>query len=375
MLNGIKNLINSKKEFTEAADLILEGTSLASKLDDTIVLGEESEPEIPEEELNEGNEEEKETSTEGENEEETPSEPENIEDSLIEDTPAEPAPVDDDVLNSSIDGSEEQPMPLPGNDLPTPVGKQTGEPINDTDILSTEIDLGSNTMKDVLPVPPGNAPEAVNDDILNQRIDDGFGDENDPGPSTEETPENPMGAPTEPIPAPAEESSEENTEDLELESTLFDGLENLDESTKKEIMSRLKKSQCKDGECDDKGKTNEIKECDEKMVEGFITMSDDDDEVLTEEILMSGDDSSSDEKPAEGTTDTGDSGSAEDTPDEGGEEENPVTAAVKDKVAETEAPLEAEATDGSLKETLMKKLASMSKNMEDVKLQVSKLAQ
>lgn len=380
MIDGIKNMINSKKEFTEAADLILEESSLVNKLDDTLVLGEDvAEPEIPEEE-----EEKKEPETSG-----TDDNPEdndttgdnnediNIEDSPIEDNP-EPSEGSGDILDAPIDGSsEETPMPLPGNDLPDPVGKQTGEPIDDADILSTEIDLGSNTMKDVLPVPPGNAPEAVNDDVMNQRIDDGFGGE-EPGPSTEETPENPMGAPTEPIPAPttdgAAEESGEGTEDLtddpEFESTLFAGLENLDESTKKEIISRLKKNKSKDKDCKNNKECG--KECDEEMVEGFITMSDDEDEKpYTEEIVMSGDggDNKPEETPAEDSTGTSE------PVEEPAEEESPVTAAVKDKVAETEAPLEAEAPEGSLKDTLMKKLASMSKNMEDVKLQVSKLAQ
>lgn len=187
-----------------------------------------------------------------------------------------------------------------------------------------------------------------------------------------------MGAPTEPIPAPttdgAAEESGEGTEDLtddpEFESTLFAGLENLDESTKKEIISRLKKNKSKDKDCKNNKECG--KECDEEMVEGFITMSDDEDEKpYTEEIVMSGDggDNKPEETPAEDSTGTSE------PVEEPAEEESPVTAAVKDKVAETEAPLEAEAPEGSLKDTLMKKLASMSKNMEDVKLQVSKLAQ
>lgn len=395
MINGIKAMINEKKEFTEAADLLLEETSLIGKLDDSIVLGEAADDESEEKlDQEEEKKEEPETAAEENNDEEGSEEElkevEDIEDAPIEDQPAGAGNDENDILNAPIDGSDETPMNIPGDDLPTPVGKQTGEPIEDTDILSTEIDLGSNTMKDVLPVPPGNAPEAVNDDVLNQRIDDGFGGD-EPGPSTEENPENPLGSPTEPIPEPEQKPAEESGsdpeeplgDDPEFESTLFAGLENLDESTKKTIMDRLKKKDCgddcKDGKdckkkCEDHKDSDgdgKCDKCDEKMVEGYITMSDDD-EPFTEEILMSGDEKP-DEKPAE--TGAEDTASAEEPTEEPAAEDSPVTAAVKDKVAETESPLEAETPEGDIKDTLMKKLASMTKSMEDVKLQVSKLAQ
>ena len=393
MLNGIKAMINEKKEFTEAADLLLEETSLIGKLDDSIVLGEavDDEPEEKPEQDEEKKEEPEATGEENDDEGEEPKEVEDIENAPIEDEPVAAGSNENDILNAPIDGSDETPMNLPGDDLPTPVGKQTGEPIEDADILSTEIDLGSNTMKDVLPVPPGNAPEAVNDDVLNQRIDDGFGGGEEPGPSTEENPDNPLGSPTEPIPEPEQKPAEESGsdpeeplgDDPEFESTLFAGLENLDESTKKTIMDRLKKKNC-DDDCKDgkdcKKKCEDHKDsdgdgkcdkCDEKMVEGYITMSDDD-EPFTEEILMSGNEKS-EEKPAE--TGTEDTASVEEPTEEPAAEDSPVTAAVKDKVAETEAPLEAETPEGDIKDTLMKKLASMTKSMEDVKLQVSKLAQ
>lgn len=193
MLNTIRTMIKEKESFLEAADVIFEDGS-GKNLDNFIVLGEEGEDPIPETDITEnddendvptddGDEKEKE---EGEDDGNGSSEDDDVSNLPIDDEPVAPtAPVDpasnDDVLNSPADGSDignEQPMPLPGNDLPTPVGAQTGEPINDDDdIMNVEIDLGSNTVKDVLPVPPANAGEAIADSEGPQHVDSGFAGE------------------------------------------------------------------------------------------------------------------------------------------------------------------------------------------------------
>lgn len=414
MLNGIKNMINSKKEFTEAADLLLEGTQLVDKLEESIILGEATDDDAPVEDGNDATASTDNPDT-GDNDDEnndgklpleTPENGGDLENEPIED-PKTDDTGSDDIMDAPIDGSDDEPMNLPGdNSLPTPVGKQTGEEIGDADILTAEIDLGSNTVKDVLPVPPNNAPEAVNDDIMNQRIDDGFGDE---GPSTEPSPENPMGAPTEPIQEPSntedpsatpgEESTDESDlesppiDETDFESTIFAGFDNIDESTKKEIIKRFRESkECKDDkDCKDKKECEKDKECnhkkcddgkcehdddDDEYDESHLEMYPDEDEPYTEEIVMSGDD---------GTAPASDDNKAEDAPAEEpaddtaseGEEESPVTAAVKDKVSEMDTPIEPETAEdaGASKDALMKKLASLSKNMEDVKLMASKLQQ
>lgn len=78
---------------------------------------------------------------------------------------------EDDLLDSPVEDSPSS--DFTNTDL---IGKQTNEPVElgDDDILSVTIDLKSNTMTDILPIPPDNAGEAVNDDILSTRVDSGF---------------------------------------------------------------------------------------------------------------------------------------------------------------------------------------------------------
>ena len=80
---------------------------------------------------------------------------------------------DDSILDASIDDRDLLTNDIDDTEL---VGKQTCEPIelDDNDILSVTIDLKSNTVTDVLPIPPDNAGEALSDDILATRVDSGF---------------------------------------------------------------------------------------------------------------------------------------------------------------------------------------------------------
>ena len=133
MLNMLKSMINEKKSFMESSQqdaLIMEDNEA---LDDSIVLNEEPD-EIPEE-------------------------------------------------NKPEEKPETTPAEQPAEPLPEPIGAQTGEPakLGDDDLLSQEIDLGTNTPKDTLPVPPAGASDAVVDDnLLDQPIDSGFGAEPTP---------------------------------------------------------------------------------------------------------------------------------------------------------------------------------------------------
>ena len=177
MLNAIKELINQKHAFQEAADLILENDDL----DDSIILN-EGPDEIPE-----------------------PNESDEI--------PTEDAPI--------------------GNDeLPEPISSTTGEPaqIGDDDLLSVEIDLATNTPKDILPTPPASASDAVSDDddILNQRIDSGFGND-EPAPVNKNDSSDLLDQPIDdegdkPLPdnnsdvAESEDSAEDNTKEITKET-------------------------------------------------------------------------------------------------------------------------------------------------------------
>ena len=185
MLNGIKNMINRKKEFVEAAEIIFED-AIDSNLDN-LILEADDEPEL--------NTDTEEVSEEGED---APEDDNDIMDTKLEDEEVDdPDQIEDhsmdmdddddiggdDVLDAPINPSGDD----EDNDLPTPIGKQTGEDLPNEqdemdDILSVTIDLKSNTMTDVLPKPPANASDAIGDDgddIMNSRIDDGFGDDDD----------------------------------------------------------------------------------------------------------------------------------------------------------------------------------------------------
>ena len=318
MLNMIKDMINQKKDFLEAADLLLEDG--LDQLDDMIILG-ESEEDILDDETYVATED---NTTEVSNDVEDV-----VEDGTEDDNPivAEPttpsgeddngdlmdAPIDDEHITPSEPTTDnvdpepsiepevtppEQPLNLPGDDtLPEPVSSVTGEPVADDNLLSMEIDLGTNTPKDVLPVPPANAADAVidNDDILNQRIDSGFGEDNE----NIETPPMPNNEPLSPT------DEEVDNDDLLSEA---------------------------------------------------ITMADADEPVSAGTA----------EAPA---TDDSSIDISADTPGDdmaAGEEDNEVTAAVKDKVAEADSPA-FDGNDSDAKEDLMKKLSNITKNLEDAK--------
>lgn len=202
MLGMIKNMIKEKTSFLEAASVIFEDVS-GMNLDDRIVLGESEEQRVdePTEDLEDNN-----NSNVGNEEipQNNPSEEPRKEDDLLgsdvdDNQPPESEPVNDllddqipetnprsdsETSNNEGNSSPEDPqLDIPGSDLPNPVGAQTGEPINpDNDILNVEIDLGSNTMKDILPVPPTGATEVVptgDDETPSQHVDSGFGNINE----------------------------------------------------------------------------------------------------------------------------------------------------------------------------------------------------
>lgn len=169
MLDMIKELINEKKEFAESAKIIFEDAT-DFDFQDAIILGEEAEDDTI-------TEDEDETSIDENDSDDSTSE-ENIDDAGIEpsedSTPEENPDEEDnnDIMNLSID-----------DDLPDIAGKQTGEPIadSDDDILNVQIDLRSNTMMDALPIPPVGAGSAIPDDgdalTTSTKVDSGFGDD------------------------------------------------------------------------------------------------------------------------------------------------------------------------------------------------------
>lgn len=190
MLNFIKDMINDKLALTESVgiDPILEETM--TSIDDSIVLGEEGDdlelPNAPEE----GATEDPNTNS--------PEEDENSDDEIGPGTEEEPGDDDSpaesdntDILDSPIDGGPEAPSSDNSTDeiLNSPIEDGPTEPINKDeeldDILSTSIDLKSNTMKDVLPVPPEGANDAIAGDDMQTRVDSGFEKEEEPETNNE----------------------------------------------------------------------------------------------------------------------------------------------------------------------------------------------
>ena len=247
-------------------------------------------------------------------------EPDDEEDEEDEEPPLEDAPISDeeDPETPSLD-TEEEPAPpeededLGNTELPDPVGAQTGEPIqNDNDLLSTEIDLGSNTMKDTLPVPPNNASDVVDSD--EHHVDAGFGNE--------------------PI--------EDDTDEIELSDKL------------RELVDRANGTSVRIDELKDLLRGSSMMEA--------ISIGDDTIDSDTNN------DNKEDEKNTEEKPD------GETPPDD-----NLVTQAVKDKVAELEGPTDEPMSDGNTdapassaatKDAIFKKLSKLTKDIEDAKSQL-----
>ena len=252
-------------------------------------------------------------------------EPDDDEDEEDEEPPIEDAPISDeedgdeeDPETPSLD-SEEEPAPpeededLGNAELPDPIGAQTGDPIqNDNDLLSTEIDLGSNTMKDTLPVPPDNASDVVDSD--EHHVDAGFGNE--------------------PI--------EDDTDEIELSDKLQD------------LIDRTNGTSVRIDELKDLLRGSSMMEA--------ISIGDDNIDSDTNN------DNKEDEKDTEEKPD-------EETPPD----DNLVTQAVKDKVAELEGPTDEPMSDGNTdaptssaatKDAIFKKLSKLTKDIEDAKSQL-----
>lgn len=198
MLKNIKNIINRKKDFLEAAEIIFEDGN--GNLDDIIVLGENNDEESyyseedddePVKEIDDDGEGDEENikSTDSEDNDDILNEPtENNLGSGIDNT--DNNPMEDNMVNDNSDDILNSNISSNGiDDLPTPVGRQTGEPIDDNnDLLDVTIDLQSNTINDILPVPPRNAAEAIAGDEMNQHVPSGFeNDENNNDDILDET--------------------------------------------------------------------------------------------------------------------------------------------------------------------------------------------
>lgn len=191
MLNGIKSMILEKESYMEAAGIIFEDAAHGG-IDDLIVLNEkadvpEDDEDIKDPNIDDANPGNDDKNVDDEEDDDIANIPLDDGKGDIEDGDnPDAAGVDkskyDDILSAEIDGDEIQPSLEPTDDLP---------PMRDADdLLNISIDLRSNTIADVLPVPPDNANEAIADDILETRVDSGFSESvKDDCPTDDEIPE------------------------------------------------------------------------------------------------------------------------------------------------------------------------------------------
>ncbi len=207
-------------------------------------------------------------------------------------------------------------------------------------ILSTSIDLKSNTFNDVLPVPPENAAEVVpddenNDSIMNTRIDSGFG-----GDETEKEPE--------------QEDPIDDVEDMPADED--DDIEDI-----------MNTDISKESEKDDNNKDSDDDVKEESADYDLMNSN------INEAISLDGDD---EKAPAEGS---------DEAPDVNLKGDDSVVAdTIKDKTSEMEEPAEEEipeedssedssSNEGPIdKEKIMKNLAGLTKNIEDIKMSIVK---
>lgn len=322
MINTIKNMINEKKEFITEASAIYEDAS-GMNLDDIILgdsetyksfteSGEDEDPNLDNEPI------ENEEGEESPEQEVPVQEPVNSSAPFDEDEPINNT--DSTTVSSDEPTIENEPIEPASADEPLP-SNQDNQGVVDPldDILDTTLSLKSNTVTDVLPIPPNNAGEAIadSDDIMNQRIDSGFGGESESTPVNNE-----VDILDQSIEAPAQEehSTEESGEDVDI----------LDQPISEAITLG---SESTDNQSGDNAE-------DVPPVEDTST-----------------------EEPA---ADDGLSGSSADGNNtEETSEENDVTAAVRDKVEESE--MDDGVGSDNAKELLLKKLGSLTKNIEDTK--------
>lgn len=330
MLSNIKGRIAEQKALLEQAGIIAE--DVMGNLDDMIVLGEgvSDDLEVEGGELPDGG-----MDNPSMEEPETSGEP-------TEEPTEEESEGEEDLLDSPIDvGSDLPAMDMSGEDLPTPIGAQTGEPahLDSSDLLNMEIDLSTNTPTDILPIPPAGAADAVVDgeDLPTQKLDSGFGGEE---PNPDPVP------PAEPTPGPEEPAAPSETPEGS-EGSEVPGEEQ--PSTEEPATPEPTPESTEDPE-----------------QQG---------DPVTEAITIDGGDGGGEEPPA----------AEEPAPDEGmeGEGENAVTSAVRDKVSEAEGNVEEEipeepvedfggAGENENKDKILQRLINLTKDLEAAKEDILK---
>lgn len=445
MLDTIKQALKKQSAYLEAAGIIFEDSS-GRNLDDEIVLG-GSNP------LFEADEDDMEMDlsmddTEGEEDDslDTTDEP-------MDDTSMEEEPIDDEEVPPAEDGTEaevpdetdepmtsetgpeeinpeeaevdtpdttgenEEPMPLPGDEL----GGLGGEPVDDLDddeFTSVDIDLQSNTVKDILPVPPSNAAEAIEGDSMETHVDSGFGGEEptddtsvpapedgeaslegdslDSEPTGDETPEVPegdMGTEDEGLPNEdegAEGSLPDNgigDEDIEGETMGEAAIDSIDRQIKalQEKKAKLLMEAITLG-----GDPNDPSQVGEVTSDPNAAPAPGGDPLVAAGAAADAATQAVDPAAAAATpdpaADPNAAGAAPADPAAGGGQENAVTAAVRDQVSNTSSgggtdfglgdgsdlgsSLGSSDTLGDSAATIFKKLSGLSKNLEDIKADI-----
>lgn len=246
MLNHIKSLIMEKKEFQEAASILMEDAT--NNVEDLIILNEDGEVEFTEkmkelEEKEKKEKEKKDGKVENKNE--------SVEDDEITEEKDEEEKEDneDDDFDLDDDSSEEENEDEIEDDedsFHSSENEEDEEPIEDPelmggdddldDIMHIEIDLATNTVSDVYPKSPKDASSAVNDDSMDVSVDDSPLPDDEKDSSSDEEDEDDddieLDDVEEDLPSEDEEDNKEEEEKDHRESVTVEGknsfLENFD---------------------------------------------------------------------------------------------------------------------------------------------------
>lgn len=334
MLESIKSIINKKEEFLESAQIIYEDA-----IDDieNYITSNDNQPVV---ESNESGDDPTKT-------EDTTPEPAKDNDGKDNDDDIKDDDKDDlDIMSTDINNPDAL-TPQSTDIFDTKLNDIVDSKDDDSDIFNVSIDIKTNTLTDILPVPPMNAGDAVADDIMNTNIGDGFSE------------------------TPAVELGEEFDEkavlalsDKELEDLIRDNYDK-GKSPIKDIQRKLINGEKLTGREAAIFRMNYKPDADSKQPSaGYILMQNYKGQKLSSKIFteaISIDAAADDTKPADDKS----------TTDEKPADTNSVTDAVIDKVNDVEstpAPVE----EDDARDKLLDKLDKLNKSVLDLKENIKK---
>jgi len=382
MLSFLKEKVQENISDKLSTDVITENATTNDDMDEWIIFGEAGEETPVEDPIPE-----EETKDLGDADIEAPEDAGNV--------PIEPEEPETDIGNDEITDSEIEAIPT-GNPEP-----DAGEDLGNAPLNTVELDLGSNSLTDVVPIAPRGASTNVIGD-MNSRID------NNPGGNEVDLGDTPIDAPA-PVkedigsayidgPGDMSDISMEEMTGGDIGDTPIDESNEFDYSINdSSFYEMFGKKKVKDKEGDDSMKViaDAIKDCDNNVnIDDLFTSEEErkkwekkrkkNNKNFNEAISFGDGDGSN-----EGNGENAEGGDAPtDTPpdieggDSGTSAENDITSAVRDKVSEADGSADPAGDSMSMgsgssnlsSEELMKKLVGITKNIEDIKMDLVKNA-